>query len=129
MLREHSKAILRSIPNNGHPKSEAMPKTVEAVVDQDGHIRLPDSISLKRGRRVLVTILEDEGERASDPQVAEAALLSEESLSEDWTRNEEKEAWKHLQPFSRIRSPGSISLFGSVGVKTSSGGGPGRDQS
>ena len=106
-----------------------MPKTIEAVVDEDGYIRLPDSISLKRGRRVLVTILEDEGEHASDPQVAEAALLSEESLSEDWTRNEEKEAWKHLQPFSRIRSPGSISLFGSVGVKASSSGGPGGDQS
>ena len=75
-----------------------MPKTVEAVVDQDGHIRLPDSISLKRGRRVLVTILEDEGERASDPQVAETALLSEEALSEDWTHKEEEKAWAHLQP-------------------------------
>ena len=74
-----------------------MPKTIEAVVDEDGYIRLPDSISLKRDQRVLVTILEDEGERAS-AQVAETALLSEESLSEDWTRNEEKEAWKHLQP-------------------------------
>ena len=106
-----------------------MPKTIEAVVDEDGYIRLPDSISLKRGWRVLVTILEEEVERVSESQVAETALLSEESLSEDWTRNEEKEAWKHLQPFSRIRSPGSISLFGSVGVKTSSGGGPGSDQS
>ena len=75
-----------------------MPKTIEAIVDEDGYIRLPDSISLKRDQRVLVTILEDEGERASDPQVAETALLSEESLPEDWTRNEEKEAWKHLQP-------------------------------
>ena len=75
-----------------------MPKTIEAVVDEDGYIRLPDSISLKRGRRVLVTILEDEGERASDPQVAGAALLSEESLSEDWTHREEEKAWTHLQP-------------------------------
>ena len=75
-----------------------MPKTIEAVVDEDGYIRLPDSISLKRGRRVLVTILEEEVERVSESQVAKTALLSEESLSEDWTRNEEKEAWKHLQP-------------------------------
>ena len=75
-----------------------MPKTIEAVVDEDGYIRLPDSISLKRDQRVLVTILEDEGERASDPQVAETALLSEESLSEDWTRREEEKAWTHLQP-------------------------------
>ena len=75
-----------------------MPKTIEAVVDEDGYIRLPDSISLKRDQRVLVTILEDEGERASDPQVAETALLSEESLSEDWTHREEEKAWTHLQP-------------------------------
>ena len=81
-----------------------MPKTIEAVVDEDGYIRLPDSISLKRDQRVLVTILEEEVERVSESQVAETALpaetalLSEESLSEDWTRNEEKEAWKHLQP-------------------------------
>ena len=74
-----------------------MPKTIEAVVDEDGYIRLPDSISLKRDQRVLVTILEDEGERASDPQVAETALLSEEALSEDWTRREEEKAWTHLQ--------------------------------
>ena len=75
-----------------------MPKTIEAVVDEDGYIRLPDSISLKRDQRVLVTILEEEVERVFESQVAETALLSEESLSEDWTRNEEKEAWKHLQP-------------------------------
>ena len=75
-----------------------MPKTIEAVVDEDGYIRLPDSISLKRDQRVLVTILEEEVERVSESQVAETALLSEEALSEDWTRNEEKEAWKHLQP-------------------------------
>ncbi|WP_263841919.1 hypothetical protein [Salinibacter sp.] len=75
-----------------------MPKTVEAVVDDDGYIRLPDSISLKRDQRVLVTILEEEEERASGPQVAETALLSEEALAEDWTRREEENAWTHLQP-------------------------------
>jgi len=75
-----------------------MPKTVEAVVDEDGTIRLPDSISLQRDQRVLVTILEDEGERASDREVAETALLSEGALAEDWIREEEEEAWKHLQP-------------------------------
>ena len=69
-----------------------MPKTIEAVVDEDGYIRLPDSISLKRGRRVLVTILEEEVERVSESQVAETALLSEEALSEDWTRKEEEKA-------------------------------------
>jgi len=75
-----------------------MPKTVEAVADDDGYIRLPDSISLKCEQRVLVTILEEEEERASEPQIAETALLSEEALAEDWTREEEEEAWTHLQP-------------------------------
>lgn len=76
-----------------------MPKTVEAVVDEDGSIRLPDSVSLKRDQRVLVTILEeDEEERTSEPQVTETALLSEEALAEEWTREEEDEAWRHLQP-------------------------------
>ncbi len=77
-----------------------MPKTVEAVVDDDGYIRLPDSISLKRDQRVLVTILEDEEEPASEPQIAETALMSEEALAEDWTREEEEDAWTHLQPDS-----------------------------
>ena len=75
-----------------------MPKTIEAVVDDDGYIRLPDSISLKRDQRVLVTILEEEEERVSEPQIDEIALLSEEALAEDWTREEEEEAWTHLQP-------------------------------
>ena len=79
-----------------------MPKTVEAVVDKDGYIRLPDSISLKRDQRVLVTILEeaDEGNQdvEADSSAGETALLSEEALAEDWTREQEDEAWKHLQP-------------------------------
>ena len=79
-----------------------MPKTVEAIVGEDGSIQLPDSISLKRDQRVLVTILEetDEANRdlESDSSVGEPALLSEKALAEDWTRDEEDEAWKHLQP-------------------------------
>jgi hypothetical protein len=79
-----------------------MPKTVEAVVDKDGYIRLPDSISLKRDQRVLVTILEeaDEGNQdvEADFSAGETALLSEEALAEDWTREQEDEAWTHLQP-------------------------------
>lgn len=75
-----------------------MPKTVEAVVDDDGYIRLPDSIPLERDQRVLVIILENEDDRVSDPQVAETALLSEEALADDWAREAEEEAWTHLQP-------------------------------
>ena len=81
---------------------KAMPKTVEAVVDEDGYIRLPDSISLRRDQRVLVTILEEANEGnqdvEADSKAGETALLSEETLAEDWTREQEDEAWTHLQP-------------------------------
>jgi hypothetical protein len=79
-----------------------MPITVEAVVGEDGSIQLPDSISLERNQRVLVTILEETEQ--TDPDVeaesnaGETVLLSEESLAEDWTREEEDQAWTHLQP-------------------------------
>jgi hypothetical protein len=43
-----------------------MPKTVEAIVGEDGSIQLPDSISLKRDWRVLVTILEETDEANQD---------------------------------------------------------------
>lgn len=76
-----------------------MPKTVEAIVDEDGAIQLPDSISLKRDQRVLVTILEDpDDESTSETTISETASLSEAALAEDWTREEEDEAWTHLQP-------------------------------
>lgn len=76
-----------------------MPKTVEAIVDEDGAIQLPDSISLKRDQRVLVTILEDPNdESTSETTISETASLSEAVLAEDWTREEEDEAWTHLQP-------------------------------
>lgn len=76
-----------------------MPKTVEAIVDEDGAIQLPDSISLKRDQRVLVTILEDsDDESTSETTISETASLSEAALAEDWTRDEEDEAWTHLQP-------------------------------
>jgi hypothetical protein len=51
---------------------------------------------------VLVTILEETDEENQDFEAVssggETALLSETALAEDWTREEEDEAWKHLQP-------------------------------
>jgi hypothetical protein len=79
-----------------------MPKTIEVVVGDDGSIQLPDSISLTQDQRVFVTILDegDEAEQEAEVEFSpeETALLSEETLAEDWTREEEEEAWKHLQP-------------------------------
>jgi hypothetical protein len=68
-----------------------MHKTVEAVIETDGSVRLVEPVSVPWPRRALVTILDDESE-------SETALLSEAALAEDWDRPEEEEAWRHLQP-------------------------------
>ena len=70
-----------------------MLKTVEAVVEKDGSIRLLEEVDLSRTKRVLVTILDEDYEGGA----GDTALLSEASLSEDWDREEEDEAWRHLQ--------------------------------
>ena len=70
-----------------------MVQTIEAIIDQNGNVRLLESVKLPVSRRALVTILEEEPAAA----VAETALLSEQALAEDWLRPEEDEAWSHLQ--------------------------------
>ena len=71
-----------------------MIRTVEAVIDEQGKVRLLEIVQLSSSRRALVTILEE------DPllDVPETALLSESALAQDWNRPEEDEAWSHLQP-------------------------------
>jgi hypothetical protein len=66
-------------------------RTVEAVIDPDGNVRLLANVRLPGPRRALVTIL-DEGAQAE-----ETALLSAGALA-DWSRPEEDAAWSHLQP-------------------------------
>ena len=73
---------------------DAMIKTVEAVIDEQGRVRLLEPVAVARTRRALVTILEEEP--APDP--LEIARLSEKALAEDWSRPEEEAAWSHLQP-------------------------------
>ena len=70
-----------------------MLRTIEAIVDKAGNVRLLEPIQLPAARRALVTILEEE------PTVSfsETALLSEPALAQDWNRPEEDEAWSHLQ--------------------------------
>jgi hypothetical protein len=70
-----------------------MIKTVEAVIDEHGNVRLLEPLRPGSIRRALVTILD---ERPTG-RPSEAALLSEAALAEDWNRPEEDEAWKHLQ--------------------------------
>jgi hypothetical protein len=68
-----------------------MIRTVEAVVDPNGHVRLLADVHLSAPRRALVTILDD------GVQSEETALTSERALA-DWGRPEEDAAWSHLQP-------------------------------
>jgi len=68
-------------------------KTVEAIVDEEGNVKLLEQVRLGVPRRALVTILDEK----PTAHAAETALLSEATLGEDWNRTEEDEAWSHLQ--------------------------------
>ncbi len=71
-----------------------MIRTVEAIIDEGGAVRLLEAVAIPEARRALVTILEEEPALP----VRETALLSEGALAEDWNRPEEDEAWAYLQP-------------------------------
>lgn len=68
----------------------AMPRTIEAVVEKDGSLRLLEQVELKAGDRALVTLLDENDSN-------ETALLSRPALAWDWERKEEDDAWEHLQ--------------------------------
>lgn len=65
-----------------------MHTTIEAKVDDEGVIRPLESVSLRPGARVLVTVLE--------PEAFDTALASESALAADWNRPEEDAAWADL---------------------------------
>jgi len=67
-----------------------MLKSIEAIVEKDGEVRLKESVHLACACRAIVTIIDE-------PWVPETALLSEPALAEDWNLPEEDEAWSHLQ--------------------------------
>ena len=68
-----------------------MMQTVEAIIDQNGVVRLLEPVPLDSPKRALVIILEEK------PDANETALLSERALGEAWSRPEEDAAWAHLQ--------------------------------
>ena len=70
-----------------------MIKTVEAMIDERGNVRLLEPVYLQAERRALVMIL-DESPAAA---VHETSFLSEPALAEDWNKPEEDAAWSHLQ--------------------------------
>lgn len=67
-----------------------MSQSVEAIIDEQGQVRLLQPLRLPTARRAMVMILDD------DP--LESARLSEPALAADWHRPEEDAAWSHLQP-------------------------------
>ena len=69
-----------------------MIRTIEAVIDEQGNVRLLEPVQLSSARRALLTILEEQP-AAEEP---ESARLSEAALAEDWNRPEEDEAWSYL---------------------------------
>jgi len=69
-----------------------MLQTVEAQIDENGQIRLLEPLTLTHHSRVLVTILPSHPKEEN-----ETTLLSEAALAVDWNRQEEDEAWAHLQ--------------------------------
>ena len=70
-----------------------MSRTIEALIDKDGQVRLLEAVSLSSTRRALVTILDDE----EDYDSHDVTLMSEAALAVDWDRPEEDEAWSHIQ--------------------------------
>jgi len=68
-------------------------RTIEAVIDSTGSVRLLEPVTTDRPKRVLVTILDEE----PAPSSMETTLVSELALAIDWNRPEEEAAWSHLQ--------------------------------
>ena len=71
-----------------------MIRKIEAVVDEQGTVRLKEAVRLTAPRRAVVTIFDED--RVS--KIDEAAMLSEPALAQDWNRPEEDAAWSYLQP-------------------------------
>jgi hypothetical protein len=69
-----------------------MKHTVEAIIDEQGHVRLAEPVKLKGLHRALVTILDE-----APVEIDEVTQLAETALAEDWLKPEEDEAWTHLQ--------------------------------
>jgi hypothetical protein len=67
-------------------------KTLEAVIDDQGNVRLLEPVQFESSHRAIVLILDE-----PEAPVDETAVLSEAAL-QDWNRPEEDAAWSHLQP-------------------------------
>jgi len=74
-------------------------RTIEAIIDEDGGIRLLQPVDKGVSRRAIVVLLDDVSCHED-----ETAALSEQAL-DDWNRPEEEAAWSHLQPGTANHEP------------------------
>ena len=65
--------------------------TVEALLEPSGTLKFLQPVHLDKPQHVLVTFTDSSDEAVS------GLALSEATLAADWLRNEEAEAWAHLQ--------------------------------
>lgn len=66
-------------------------RTIDAVIDADGHVELQGPVALTGRHRAVVLILDEDDVRTD-------ARLSEAALARDWNRPDEDEAWASFQP-------------------------------
>ena len=66
--------------------------TVEAVLQPSGTLRFLEPVHIDKAQRVLVPFT------SPDDEALSGLALSEDSLATDWLRDEEDDAWAHLQP-------------------------------
>lgn len=73
-----------------------MKQPVEALINEQGHVRLVEPVKIKGVHRALVIISEE-----PPVEIDETTQLAEKSLAEDWLQPEDDEAWSHLNPDNR----------------------------
>jgi len=67
-------------------------QTVEAIIDEQGHVHLLEPAQIHGVHRALVIILDD-----APAELDEGIQLAERALLANWVNPEEDQAWEHLQ--------------------------------
>ena len=89
-----------------------MIRTLEAVIDEQGNVRLLKPVHLPSSRRALVTILDErQSARSRDCDVERGRW------AEDWNRPEEDEVTRHLQ---QVEYPGAVPILRFMADETAS---------
>ncbi len=68
----------------------AMLRSIEAIIDREGHIQPLEEVHVPEGTHAIITFL------PTSDIPNDTAYLSEAALG-DWNRPEEEEAWAYLQ--------------------------------